>query len=136
MSLATAVVEAIVSFWCNLDTLRLQTVLEGGKLLRDNRLFGQIPEELGTLLKLQDLQLARNRISGTVPSSFASLRKDVSVDVSGNILMGPVPVGLAVMGICDEAEYLDGHKCLACHTLSWTWAGTIMKEQCRCPLLK
>ena len=60
-------------------------------LLSDNRLTGEIPPELGDLLQLRELDLARNALRGEIPSALGNLRNLISMRLSGNRLTGKIP---------------------------------------------
>ena len=63
--------------------------------LHDNRLEGDIPEELGRLGALEALSVAGNRLSGLMPASLARAHGLRRLDVSRNRLGGEVPAALA-----------------------------------------
>nr|VDD23038.1 unnamed protein product [Brassica oleracea] len=67
------------------------TILQLGKDLSQNEFSGEIPAELGSLLKLHALNLSRNYLSGEIPRSFSGLKNVESLDLSFNRLHGEIP---------------------------------------------
>ncbi|CAN6852613.1 unnamed protein product [Brassica oleracea] len=59
--------------------------------LSQNEFSGEIPVELGGLLKLHALNLSRNYLSGEIPRSFSGLKNVESLDLSFNRLHGEIP---------------------------------------------
>ncbi|KAJ9560569.1 hypothetical protein OSB04_005729 [Centaurea solstitialis] len=57
----------------------------------DNKLTGEIPEELGLLTEIHSLNLSHNRLCGPIPMSFSNLESIESLDLSSNGLSGEVP---------------------------------------------
>ncbi|CAI0544545.1 unnamed protein product [Linum tenue] len=51
----------------------------------------EIPDEIGQLENLQELNLAGNRISGAIPDSIANLQNLNLIDLSRNQLVGGIP---------------------------------------------
>ncbi|XP_004305138.1 PREDICTED: probable LRR receptor-like serine/threonine-protein kinase At3g47570-like [Fragaria vesca subsp. vesca] len=56
-----------------------------------NKLSGEIPETLGSCLSLERLHLEDNELEGTIPNSIKDLRGLEEIDVSQNHLFGKVP---------------------------------------------
>ncbi|KAJ0256720.1 Protein TOO MANY MOUTHS [Hirschfeldia incana] len=67
-------------------------------VLRENGLFGPIPEELGNLTNLKVLDLHKNNLNGSIPLSFNRLSGLRSLDLSVNRLTGSIP-GLLLPGL-------------------------------------
>ncbi|CAN1772433.1 Receptor-like kinase TMK3 [Linum perenne] len=63
--------------------------------LHGNQFTGAIPESIGNLIGLRDLNLNGNRLVGLVPASLADLQLQ-NLDLSNNQLMGPIPKFKAV----------------------------------------
>ena len=96
--------------------------------LGDNKIFGNVPEEIGNLIsltvfgaqnnfltgfipasvgKLQNLgklKLSRNRLSGLLPSSLGNLGQLFFLNMSDNNLEGNIPTSL---GNCNNLQILD-----------------------------
>jgi hypothetical protein len=60
-----------------------------------NRLTGQIPEEIGSLLGLVNLNLSSNFLSGNIPYKIGNLQSLESLDLSNNQLSGEIPWSLS-----------------------------------------
>lgn len=58
--------------------------------LHGNRFSGTIPDDIGRLTSLRQLNLNRNRLVGMVPSSLADMDLEL-LDLNNNMLMGPIP---------------------------------------------
>ena len=63
-------------------------------LLSENRLSGEIPAELGNLTNLEWLGLGRNRLSGEIPGELGSLANLQHLFLSENQLSGEIPAEL------------------------------------------
>ena len=63
-------------------------------LLSENRLSGEIPAELGNLTNLEWLGLGRNRLSGEIPGELGSLANLQYLFLSENQLSGEIPAEL------------------------------------------
>ncbi|XP_057797774.1 receptor-like protein 19 [Salvia miltiorrhiza] len=59
-----------------------------------NNFEGEIPNAIGDLTSLHQLNLSHNALNGSIPNSFGKLRNLESLDLSGNRLTGPIPVEL------------------------------------------
>ncbi|XP_057789418.1 receptor-like protein 7 [Salvia miltiorrhiza] len=60
-----------------------------------NNFGGEIPNAIGDLTSLHQLNLSHNSLKGSIPNSFGELRNLESLDLSGNRLTGLIPVELA-----------------------------------------
>lgn len=59
-----------------------------------NRLSGQLPKELTSLIQIRALNLSHNHITGTILSAFSKLFNIESLDLSYNNLTGTIPTQL------------------------------------------
>ncbi|KAJ0053484.1 hypothetical protein Pint_01680 [Pistacia integerrima] len=71
------------------NLLGLQYMLD----LSRNSLSGSIPQNLGKLTKLENLNLSHNNLSGSIPESLSGLTSLHLVDFSYNELSGQIPSG-------------------------------------------
>ncbi|XP_011090307.1 receptor protein kinase TMK1 [Sesamum indicum] len=58
--------------------------------LHGNQFSGSIPDDIGRLTSLRELNLNRNRLVGLIPSSLADMKLDL-LDLNNNMFMGPIP---------------------------------------------
>ena len=59
-----------------------------------NNLTGFLPEEVGSLAKIEHLDLELNEISGSLPESLGNLTSLTSLDLGGNNFSGAIPASL------------------------------------------
>nr|XP_043630339.1 probable leucine-rich repeat receptor-like protein kinase At1g35710 [Erigeron canadensis] len=76
----------------------------GSLVIRNFRLEGSIPEEIGLLSNLTELSLSWNRLTGTLPVSLTNLTLLEHLDLDGNDFTGMLPVSLANL---THLEHLD-----------------------------
>ncbi|XP_023756046.2 receptor-like protein EIX2 [Lactuca sativa] len=78
---------------------RIPETLGGLANLRDldlsyNKLTGSIPESLGRLRFLQVLDLSENQLNGSIPESLGKLASLTDLDLGSNLLDGTIPVSI------------------------------------------
>ncbi|XP_052622231.1 receptor-like protein EIX1 isoform X2 [Lactuca sativa] len=78
---------------------RIPETLGGLANLRDldlsyNKLTGSIPESLGRLRFLQVLYLSENLLNGSIPESLGKLASLTDLDLGSNLLDGTIPVSI------------------------------------------
>ncbi|XP_028796251.1 tyrosine-sulfated glycopeptide receptor 1-like [Neltuma alba] len=62
--------------------------------MRNNSLLGNIPQEIGLLKVLHQLDLGNNNFSGSIPVQISNLTNLEKLDLSGNRLSGEIPASL------------------------------------------
>ena len=96
-----------------LDTWYGVTTDDSGRVtelsLRDNRLNGTIPPEIGSLSNLSVLALGANRLSGEIPSEIGSLTNLKLLGLGGNELSGAIPDELAGLSNLTELNLWGNH---------------------------
>ena len=70
--------------------------------LRDNRLSGELPPELGNLSRLRELSLRDNQLSGEIPPELGNLFNLEVLSLVRNRLSGPIPPGLGNLDVLKE----------------------------------
>ncbi|KAG6432754.1 hypothetical protein SASPL_104341 [Salvia splendens] len=58
--------------------------------LHGNHFSGSIPDDIGRLTSLRELNLNRNRLVGLIPAGLANMDLQL-LDLNNNMLMGPIP---------------------------------------------
>ncbi|KAK9220990.1 hypothetical protein WN944_009414 [Citrus x changshan-huyou] len=69
-----------------------------------NSLIGPIPSALGSLTNLSNLDLSSNKLSGKIPSQIASMENLTSLDLSNNNIKGSIPGEITKLS---RLDYLD-----------------------------
>ena len=93
--------ECVTQLWLNGNRLKGELPAELGSLLSlaeldlsNNQLSGEIPAELGSLLNLRLLDLADNQLSGEIPAELGGLPNLRRLDLANNELSGEIPAEL------------------------------------------
>ncbi len=74
---------------------------------RNNRLKGELPAELGSLLNLQELDLTNNQLSGEIPAELGSLPNLQELNLSDNQLSGEIPAELGNIPTLQRLDLSD-----------------------------
>ncbi|KAF8035539.1 hypothetical protein BT93_C1539 [Corymbia citriodora subsp. variegata] len=72
--------------------------------LSDNRLSGEIPEALTSLVRLWTLNLSMNHLTGRIPIDIGKLEWLETLDLSSNNLSGPLPPSMTTL---TKLDYLN-----------------------------
>lgn len=67
--------------------------------LSSNKLTGQIPEEVMSLVGLKNLNLSTNHLVGPIPPKIAEMIQLESLDLSRNQLSCTIPTGMTNLNI-------------------------------------
>ena len=94
--------EAPLESWFGVETVVDGRVRE--LRLRNNRLSGTIPPEIGDLMELRELHLHYNGLSGTIPPEIGNLTQLRELQLYQNDFSGPIP---SVLGDLTELIHLD-----------------------------
>ena len=93
--------ECVTQLWLNGNRLKGELPAELGSLLSlaeldlsNNQLSGELPAELGSLLNLRLLDLADNQLSGEIPAELGGLPNLRRLDLANNELSGEIPAEL------------------------------------------
>ncbi|XP_056176575.1 LRR receptor-like serine/threonine-protein kinase GSO2 [Syzygium oleosum] len=65
--------------------------------LSDNRLLGENPEALMSLVRLWTLNLSMNHLTGRIPIDIGNLERLETLDLSSNNLLGPLPPSMTTL---------------------------------------
>ncbi|MDE0355939.1 MAG: Ig-like domain-containing protein, partial [Deltaproteobacteria bacterium] len=91
--------------WYGVDTNASGRVV--GLDLRDNRLAGEIPPELGDLSNLENLNLRRNSLTGEIPRGLGDLADLEELYLDDNDLSGEIPLDFVDLSL--TTFYWDGN---------------------------
>ncbi|KAL1557115.1 receptor-like protein EIX2 [Salvia divinorum] len=64
--------------------------------LSSNNLFGEIPNEVTSLVELRSLNLSKNSLTGLIPRNVGDMKELESLDLSRNLLSGQLPSSLSL----------------------------------------
>ena len=92
--------------------------------LRNNRLTGAIPTELGSLASLQRLNLFNNQLKGTIPSELGNLANLRQLWLDDNQLKGTIPSELGNLASLEQL-FLTGNHLTGTIPLSFTRLGSL-----------
>ncbi|XP_072972600.1 uncharacterized protein [Typha angustifolia] len=70
--------------------------------LSGNNLSGEIPEEIGALRHISNLNFARNHLVGKIPEKIGDMLSLESLDLSSNELSGDIPLSLSKLTFLDH----------------------------------
>ena len=79
--------------------------------LRNKRLTGRIPTQLGNLSQLTDLNLRGNRLTGRILSQLGNLSQLQTLNLRGNRLTGPIPPALANLSHLTQLHLRNNQLC-------------------------
>nr|CAD1820638.1 unnamed protein product [Ananas comosus var. bracteatus] len=71
-----------------------------------NHLTGHIPDQIGKMHALESLDVAMNMLSGAIPQSLAALNSLSHLNVSYNNLSGKIPSGYQLQTLDDPSIYI------------------------------
>ena len=74
-------------------------------VLRGNGLRGPLPQALGQLHSLEQLNLSGNQLSGPIPSSLGQLQNLEQLTLEGNRLTGSIPADLGQLQHMEEINF-------------------------------
>ncbi|KAL7245874.1 hypothetical protein ACSBR2_001079 [Camellia fascicularis] len=80
--------------------------------LYNNSVYGTIPSQIGSLMRLTYLSLSNNHLSGTIPSEIGMLGSLTELFLYSNNLSGPIPPSIGNLGnlieLCLSNNQLSG----------------------------
>ncbi|TVU15780.1 hypothetical protein EJB05_39318, partial [Eragrostis curvula] len=77
--------------------------------LRDNKIFGPIPQEIGNLQNLTELVMGYNLLNGSIPQTIVNCRGLVTLGIAQNKLSGHLPDTIGALTQLNEVR-LDGNN--------------------------
>ncbi|KAJ8900053.1 hypothetical protein K2173_024168 [Erythroxylum novogranatense] len=81
--------------------------------LHGNQFTGTIPESVGNLTQLKDLNLNGNQLVGLIPHSLANMPLE-RLDLNNNQLMGPMPIFKAAKATCTSNSFCQSTPGIPC----------------------
>ncbi|PPD91819.1 hypothetical protein GOBAR_DD11226 [Gossypium barbadense] len=78
--------------------------------LSGNLLIGNIPDEIGNMKLMESLDLSRNQLNGEIPPSFSKLNFLNHFNVSYNNLIGQIPTSTQLQSF-ESLSYVGNHLC-------------------------
>ena len=81
-----------------------------GLFLENNNFSGPIPDDIGSLSYLRQLELDHNALTGTVPETLGLLSKLETLHLNDNALEGPLPSGLWANFTHMVSLFLSGNR--------------------------
>lgn len=81
-------------YFLNSVEYRSMYYLRRGLRVGGNNLSGRIPDEIGQLKLLQELDLSNNHFIGSIPEQLSNLTNLETLNISGNQLRGEIPTSL------------------------------------------
>ena len=75
--------------------------------MSNNQLSGEIPPEIGSLVRLERLWLANNRLSGEIPPELGNLTYLETLWLAGNQLSGEIPLELSNLAYLEILRLAD-----------------------------
>ena len=72
--------------------------------LYNGSMSGSIPTKMGLLSQLKHLNLGKNQLSGNIPIDFTNLNKIEYLDLSENMVTGTIPISIAELTLMRELK--------------------------------
>ncbi|TXG64116.1 hypothetical protein EZV62_011110 [Acer yangbiense] len=113
--------DQVLLFWKGVDSLYKNTLgLVKSIDLSSNKLCGEIPEAITSLVELISLNLSRNTLTGPIPPKLGQFSALNSLDLSKNLLTGKIPESfseLNSLGVLDLSNNKLSGKIPSCTKL-------------------
>ncbi|XP_022140821.1 LRR receptor-like serine/threonine-protein kinase GSO2 [Momordica charantia] len=78
--------------------------------LSRNNLRGSIPQQIGSMTNMESLDFSRNQLSGQIPTSMSKLTFLNHLNLSHNNLSGPIPTSTQLQGL-DPSSFIGNELC-------------------------
>ncbi|XP_004307769.1 PREDICTED: LRR receptor-like serine/threonine-protein kinase GSO1 [Fragaria vesca subsp. vesca] len=108
--------------------------------LSANTISGEIPEEITSLISLQNLNVSGNLLTGRIPSKIGYMGRLESLDLSMNKLSGEIPASMTRMTFLSHLNLshnnLTGRIPESTQLQSLDQSGFLGNELCGAPLIK
>ncbi|RAL50226.1 hypothetical protein DM860_007900 [Cuscuta australis] len=106
-----------LTYYASSSIMRGGKIVEYSKILNlvrsldlsNNKLYGQVPEEITALGGLQFLNISHNSLSGRIPKSIGDMKELQTLDLSHNQLSGEIPPSMSSLTFLNDLNLSDNN---------------------------